>query len=185
MPTRMSRGGRPRTAHRRHNRWWIVGGAITGFACAVAVVAIAWWPNLADLGGGENPPGQVGGAPTDAPEPIWDRPAVTPDGLTARSGVSITQVAVTGNGGLVDLRFQVLDANAANALHDPALPPAIIDEPTGLVVRDLVMNHSHTGQFHQGGTYYLVFENPGNWIGKGSSVTVLLGPVEVRNITVE
>src|SRR5690242_21602640 len=35
----------------------------------------------------------------------WARPLVSASGLVERSGVKITQVAVSGDGGLVDLRF--------------------------------------------------------------------------------
>lgn len=42
-----------------------------------------------------------------------------------------------------------------------------------------------TGLYNQGETYYLVFENPDNWIRSGSEVTVLLGAVEARHITVQ
>ena len=65
----------------------------------------------------------------------WARPLVSESGLVGRSGVKITQVAVTGDGGLIDLRFTVVDANKAATLHDPANPPAVVDQRTGLVVR--------------------------------------------------
>lgn len=167
----------------RGRRWWLIGGAITGFLCVLAIVAVGWWPDLNRSGA--DPADPESSTSADVTEPIWDRPAVRSDELAARSGVTITQLAVTGNGGLIDLRYQVVDANAATALHEESLPPALIDDQTGLVVHDLVMNHAHTGQFHQGETYYLVFENPDNWIRRGATVTVLLGPVEVRNVTVQ
>jgi hypothetical protein len=109
---------------------------------------------------------------------------VSAAGLAARSGVKITQVAVTGAGGLIDLRYQVLDPDAANALHDPATPPAVVDERTGLVVHELLMSHSHTGPFKAGVTYYLVFNNPGNWVHRGSKVVVLLGNAQVEDVVV-
>ena len=151
-------------------------GAAAGVALVVVVLLGLWWLNGPDSESGESA--------SSAVEPIWDRPAVSADDLVTQSGIGITQIAVTGNGGLVDLRFQVVDPRAANALHDPARPPAIIDQQTGLVVHDLLMNHAHTGAFRQGQTYYLVFENPDNWIRPGSLVTVLLGAVEIRDQTV-
>ena len=114
----------------------------------------------------------------------WGRTPVDADGLAQRSGVRITRVAVTGGGGLLDLRFQVLDPNRANSLHDAATPTARIDEDSGLVVRDVLMNHAHTGKYTSGETYYLVFENPGNWIRRGTKVTVLLGSAQVGQVVV-
>lgn len=123
-------------------------------------------------------------APAPVAQIAWGRTAVDTDGLAERSGVRLTQVAVTGGGGLIDLRFQVLDPNRANSLHDAATPPAVIDEKSGLVVRDLLMSHAHTGKYTSGQTYYLVFENPGNWIRRGSKVTVLLGSAQVEHVVV-
>jgi hypothetical protein len=99
--------------------------------------------------------------------------------------VKITQVAVTGDGGLVDLRFKVLDPDRANSLHDATTPPAVVDEESGLVVQELLMNHSHSGPYKAGVTYYLVFNNSLNWVHRGSRVTVLLGNAQVEHVLVQ
>jgi hypothetical protein len=114
----------------------------------------------------------------------WERPAVSAAGLAERIGVKITQVALTGDGGLVDLRYQVLDPDKANAVHDRRTPPALVDEQSGLVVNRLLMDHSHHGLQKAGVKYYLVFNNPGNWVRRGSMVTVLLGDAEVQHVVV-
>jgi len=115
----------------------------------------------------------------------WARPLVSAADLGERSGVKITQVAVTGGGGLVDLRFQVVDPEKATGLHDPATPPAVVDENSGLVVHELLMGHSHTDPFKVGVTYYLVFDNPGNWVHRGGKVAVLLGNAQVEHVVVQ
>ncbi len=151
-------------------------GALTGGVVAVAVAALALW--LA------HPSGR-GEQATAAKVPVaWGRPAVSAEGLAQRSGVKITQVAVSGAGGLLDLRFRVFDPAKAHALHDPATPPAIVDERTGLVLNQLLMNHSHSGEYTPAVTYYLVFENSGNWVHRGSRVTVLLGNAQVEHVVV-
>ncbi|MFD3402038.1 hypothetical protein ACFWUU_15215 [Kribbella sp. NPDC058693] len=149
-------------------------GILTGMAL-VAAALTAWILIRQD---------PTAAAPAPVAQIAWGRTTVDADGLAGRSGVRITQVAVTGGGGLLDLRFQVLDPNRANSLHDASTPPAVIDETSGLVVRDLLMSHAHTGKFTTGETYYLVFENPGNWIRRGSKVTVLLGQAQVEHVVV-
>ncbi|MFF0268196.1 hypothetical protein [Kribbella sp. NPDC004536] len=149
-------------------------GVVTGVAL-VAGALTAW---LLFSGHSSQP------QPAPVAQIAWGRTAVDADGLAERSGVRITQVAVTGGGGLIDLRYQVLDPNRANSLHDSTTPPAIIDEASGLVVQDLLMSHAHTGKFKAGETYYLVFENPGNWVRRGSKVTVLLGQAQVEHVVV-
>jgi len=148
-----------------------IAGLATGVALAAAAGAVALWPSSPD-----DPPSAV---PVD-----WARPVVDDAGLAQRAGVQITQVAVTGGGGLVDLRFRVVDPEKAAAVHDPAHPPAIVDEQSGLVVHELYMGHSHTGTFKAGVTYYFVFSDPVNWVHQGSPVAVLLGNAQVEHVAV-
>jgi hypothetical protein len=149
-------------------------GALTGAAAIAAVAALVL--ALAHPSGGK---------PAAAGVPIaWGRPAVSAAGLAERSGVQITQVAVTGSGGLVDLRFKVLDPAKAHAIHEPGTPPAVIDERTGLVLNQLFMGHAHEGEYRSAVTYYLVFENTGNWVHRGSKVAVLLGNAQVEHVVV-
>jgi hypothetical protein len=150
----------------------ILAGALAGLA--LAAVGLRVWHTT-------TPPTVPAANPVPA---AWARPAVAADDLGQTSGITITRVAVTGGGGLVDLRFRVVDPERAHALHDPATPPAVVDEDTGLVVHDLLMNHAHTGDFRAGVTYYLVFTNPGNWVRRGAQVTVLLGDAQVEHVRV-
>jgi hypothetical protein len=144
---------------------------------AIAVGTVVLW--VAQRAGSDA--GQTGSAVPAS----WRRPVVSADGLAERSGAKITLVSVTGDGGLVDLRFKILDPQRANAMHDQGRPPAVVDEQSGLVVHELLMNHSHTGQYQTGVTYYLIFTNPGNWIHRGSRVTVLLGNAQVEHVLVK
>ena len=105
--------------------------------------------------------------------------------LEAVNGVRIESVSLTGAGGLIDLRFLVVEPNKAAALHEPATPPVIVDEGTGLVVSELLMGHSHTGPYRAGGTYYLIFVNPGNLIRQGTEVAVLLGNSQLEHVVVD
>ncbi|MFF5290919.1 hypothetical protein [Paractinoplanes globisporus] len=159
------------TASRRP--WVRLGSVLAGVALAASGLW-AWHAARSPAGPGSAVPVPVG----------WARPAVAAGDLGQASGVTITRVAVTGGGGLVDLRFRVVDPDRAHALHDPARPPAVVDESSGLVVHDLLMNHEHTGDYRPGVTYYLVFTNPGNWVRRGASVTVLLGNAQVEHVRV-
>lgn len=150
-------------------------GASTG-ALVVLVVAglVLWLPNRST--GDTTAPGD---------NIAWERPVAGAAGLAERSGVKLTQVAVTGAGGLIDVRYQVLDPDKANSLHGKQTPPALVDERSGLVVNELLMNHAvHKGPLKIGVTYYLVFNNPGNWVRRGGMVTVLLGNAQVQHVVV-
>jgi hypothetical protein len=153
-------------------------GLVTGALLAMAVAGLVLW--LPHFSGSSNGKAYESNVPV-----AWERPAVSKTDLAQRSGVKITQVAVSGGGGLVDLRYQVVDPDKAIALHDASTPPAIVDEQSGLVVHDLFMDHSHTGPYKQGVTYYYIFNNPGNWVHHGSRVTVLLGNAQVEHVVVK
>lgn len=143
-------------------------GAVTGAAgVLVAAIAIA--------GGGSSAP-QRHARPLPA--------VVSPAGLIERSGVRVVRVAATGGGGLLDLRFQVVDPDRAAAVHDADTPPALVDERTGGAIAGLLMGHSHHGRFKAGVTYYLVFENPGSLVRRGDRVSVVLGPGRLEHVLV-
>jgi hypothetical protein len=110
-------------------------------------------------------------------------PAVSQAGLKARSGVRLIRVAASGGGGLLDVRYQVVDADRALAVHEAETPPAIIDERTGAVIDQLFMGHMHHGRAKAGVSYYLIFENPGG-VATGSRVTVQLGDARLAHVVV-
>ena len=165
-PATQGRGWGPRRAR--------LVGALTGAVLVVVAGLVLWLQH-----------GSSGDTKAADVVPLaLERPVVSPGGLAERSGVRITHVAVTGGGGLIDLRYQVFDPDKANALHDKRTPPVLVEEQTGLVVHQLLMDHAHHGEHKVGVKYYLVFNNPGNLVRRGSMVTVLLGNAEVQHVVV-
>ena len=112
-------------------------------------------------------------------------PLVSSTDFQRRSGVRIVRVATTAAGGLVDLRYQVIDSSAADSIHDPDTPPELVDERTHVVVDELFMGHSHHGQLKVAHTYYLIFNNPGNLLHAGTTVTVQLGAARIAHVPVQ
>jgi hypothetical protein len=151
-----------------------IAGFLAGVLIAAGIGTLALWL-----------PQRSSGQPSVQPPPEWRRPAVSASGLAEHSGVRLVRVAVTGGGGLLDLRYQVVDPNKALTVHEAKTPPAIIDERTGLVLNRLLMGHAHQGQLKPAVSYYLVFENTGDWVHRGSQVTVLLGDAEVEHVVVK
>ncbi len=156
---------------------------------AVAVTGIAYTTAIMNPGTATDVAGLVGDTSyQDAGNAIpasLQRPVVSAAGLADRLGIRLVYVATTGAGGLLDVRFQVLDPDKAAALHDAATPPVVIDDSTGVVADSLLMGHSHTAPFDAGVVYYLIFENPGNMVKRGGTVSVLLGNTEIDGVTVQ
>src|SRR5213593_3099383 len=127
-------------------------GALTGAGLVLA--AVGGYEAVQHIGGTKTsaayaPPASKSASPVKVP------PVVSATGLEQKNGVRITQVAVSGGGGLVDLRYQVLDTEKAAVIH--GIPPVLVDERTGAVVDHLFMGHMHRGLLRTGQTYYLVF----------------------------
>jgi hypothetical protein len=151
-----------------------IAGFLAGVLIAAGIGVLALWL-----------PQRSSGQTSAEPPPQWQRPAVSASGLAERSGVRLVRVAVTGGGGLLDLRYRVVDPSKAVTVHEAETPPAIIDERTGLVLNRLLMGHAHHGQLKPAVSYYLIFENTGNWVRRGSEVTVLLGDAQVEHVVVK
>jgi hypothetical protein len=140
-----------------------------GFGAVVAAGALA----LALGAGGSSPRRQH-------PLP----PAVSAAGLAERSGVRVVRVAVTGGGGLLDVRYEVVDPGRAADLHDAATPPAVVDERTGAPIEGLLMGHAPHSRPKAGVTSVLIFVNPGNMVRRGDRVSLVLGGARLEHVVV-
>jgi len=145
-------------------------GALVGAGLALGVVAL--------LGAGGSPSAPARRGPRALP------PAVSAAELARRSGVRVVRVAATGGGGLLDLRYQVVEPDAAVAVHDTDTPPALVDEESGRVLGQLLMGHMHHGRLKAGLSYYLIFINPGDVVHHGARVSVVLGDARLEHVQV-
>lgn len=112
--------------------------------------------------------------------------AVSADGLAAHYGIDVNLVAVTAAGGLVELRYQVVDPDkAAPLIHDPDAAPTLVAEDSG---KTLVMSappHRHGGELKLGGTYFFLLANAHNALEPGGLVTLVVGDVRLEHIAVQ
>jgi hypothetical protein len=153
--------------HRLRTR--ALGASVGGALALIALLAIS-----------SHSPASHPRQPTPRPLPA----AVTPAVLAERSGIRVVRVAATGGGGLLDLRYVVVNPDAAAAVHDPKTPPALVDERSGLVIGQLLMGHLHRGTPRAGLTNYLIFLNPGDAVRRGDRVSVVLGPARLEHVRV-
>ena len=100
------------------------------------------------------------------------------------TGVKVARVAVTGGGGIVDLRYRVIDPDKAALVHSPGKPPTVMDERSGRVLDELFMGHAHKGKFKAGVAYYLLFVNRQGAVRPGGRVAVALGGVRLEHVLV-
>lgn len=107
-----------------------------------------------------------------------------PSALETQAGIQIAHVGLTAAGGLVDVRFKVLDAAKAKALlGDPGNVPQLIagDNPP------LTAPHHalRSARYGQGQVFYILYPNQRQAIKPGVPVTVAMGQTRLGPVTAE
>ena len=111
---------------------------------------------------------------------------VTSEGMAARYGISITLIAVTAAGGLIDFRYQVVDPDKANAvIHDLDLYPKLVVEATGETLGVRSLPHNHGKVLELGGTYFFLLPNARNAVHPGSMLTLVIGDARLEHVVVQ
>jgi hypothetical protein len=100
------------------------------------------------------------------------------------TGVWIVGVAVIAGGGMVDLRYQVVDPDKSVIVHDDEYPPGLLIESTGQVVNTPYHDHS-AFESHQGVIYHEMIMNPGGVLKTGDEITVMIGQTRLEHVIVQ
>ncbi|SBT40050.1 hypothetical protein [Micromonospora auratinigra] len=111
--------------------------------------------------------------------------AVPHDGqLEAATGIRFTQAAVVGDGGLVELRYVVLDTQKASAFqNDTKHPPRLRNERSGkLAWRAALMKQGH--ELRPGQSYYLLYLNNDSAIRRGDKIEITSGQRHLAHVPV-
>lgn len=132
-------------------------------------------------------------APATPPAASADKAPTTTAGMVVDAfGVKLMGVRLSGNGYLVDVRYQVLDAAKAQPLLDRSVRPVLIDEATGnrfyVPTPPIVGSLRQTARnkvIHTDRTYFMLFANPDRRLQPGSNVTLYVGDQKFANLRVE
>ena len=102
--------------------------------------------------------------------------------IEEKYGVQFTFLAVTADGGLIDLRYRVVDAGKARSFgHYTETAPLLVSEDTGLMVQTTAMGlHNH--RVETGYTYYILYRNTASAIKSGSKVTIQVGDLKLEHV---
>lgn len=105
-------------------------------------------------------------------------------GMEARWGVRFTQIGTTADGGMVDVRYVVLDVDKAAALgSSPQDTPVLVEEGSKRIIFAVAIK-SHAHDLHAGGRYYLLYRNTRGLLRAGSHVTITLAGNRLEHVTV-
>ncbi len=112
------------------------------------------------------------------------QPCRSPARSKTQYGIQITQVGLTAGGGLVDVRFKVLDAAKARALlGNAAHAPMLIagDNPPLMPPHNALKG----AKFGQGQIFYILYPNARSVVKPGAEVTVAVGDVRLGPVTAQ
>ena len=102
--------------------------------------------------------------------------------IEEKFGVRFSFVAVTARGGMVELRYRVIDeGKAANFGHYSETAPMIISEDTGKVV-DVTIMGLHNHRVEPGRTYYVLYRNTDNAVESHRPVTIAVGDLKLEHV---
>lgn len=149
-----------------------------------ATVAIAVLLAIAALGALRTISPSPAGKPPAASTPQRYQPAPQSAAMEARWGVRFSQVAVTADGGLVDLRYVVLDeARAAGVGASGATSPKVYDERSQTLL-DTPTMAPHGHHLRRGSTAFLLLRNTGGAVRRGDRVTIVVGRTRLSGVPV-
>ncbi|MBD3783061.1 MAG: hypothetical protein IE926_08920 [Micrococcales bacterium] len=112
--------------------------------------------------------------------------AVSAEEFGARTGAKISLIGVTAGGGMIELRYQVVDPDKASLLlHQADKRPVLVVEDTGETLAMVSRPHNHKAELNLGGTYFFIMANTRNAIHDGSKVTVIIGDVRLEHVVAQ
>jgi hypothetical protein len=100
-------------------------------------------------------------------------------------GVRFTQAALVGDGGLIELRYTVLDTEKATKFQsDTQHPPVIYSERdhSAPVYRTALMRQGHN--LRPGQSYFILYQNNHGVVRRGDTVEIVAGPGRLASVPV-
>ncbi|GAG39156.1 unnamed protein product, partial [marine sediment metagenome] len=112
-----------------------------------------------------------------------------PAALEEKSGLRLLRATVSAQGGMIDLRYEVLDPAKAQLNADRMKEAYIFDESSGTIAR--VASVAKLGELRQlgsgrpGQVNYVLFANPGGAIKPGDTIVVVAGDMPLGRLMVQ
>ena len=120
------------------------------------------------------------------PKVVYSPASAATKAFEASTGLRLIRVAPTGEVGLVEVSYQIIDpSNAANLLgptHD--IYPTLIDETSGRTISEAFMGHAPHPVFRMGATAFDILSDNEHVIRSGDLVTVVVGNYRLQHIPV-
>lgn len=100
-------------------------------------------------------------------------------------GVRFLGVDVTAGGGMLQIRYQVLDSAKTESLHDEQTAPFVLDSAGNKYADPGIVGHSHIGKTKAAGTTdYILLANAQGGVTSGTFVTIQVGTFTLTQVPV-
>jgi hypothetical protein len=105
--------------------------------------------------------------------------------IEAKYGIRFTLVDVTAGGGMIQVRYQILNSDKTHAIHSADAAPFVVDGNGVKYADPGMVGHSHLGTVRAAGTSdFILLANAKNGITPGATVTIKVGALELRHVPV-
>jgi hypothetical protein len=98
-------------------------------------------------------------------------------------GIRVARLTMTAEGGLIDLRFHVVDASKAVQLLKEQYVPVLIAEDSRVEVKSPAPPDQDT--LLAGHTYYILYPNVHGQIQRGTQMTMVIGNLRLEHLVVQ
>ncbi len=100
------------------------------------------------------------------------------------TGIQIQRISLSAGGGLIDIRYQVVDPDKWLQVHDDFIPPKLLIHETGDIIGTRFHEHTHAS-FSPARVYNEILVNPDGVLKSGMHVTFIVREFKLENIPVE
>ena len=113
----------------------------------------------------------------------------SPDLMAEQWGVKVLRISLSAEGYMLDFRYRVLDAEKAAPLFERKNKAYLVDQASGAKFQ--VPESPKVGALRttrppeRDKNYFVIFANPGRYVKKGNTVTVVIGDIKIENLVVE
>ena len=106
------------------------------------------------------------------------------------NGIEVVRIKPAANGMMLDLRYRVIDREKAREMIKQSTPITLIDQASGTMLP--IPNMAKVGKLRNlpnsddtWKLYWIFFSNTGGIVKPGSKVTLTIGDMQIKDITVE
>lgn len=111
---------------------------------------------------------------------------ITQATLEEQYGIHVYLIAVTANGGMVDVRLNFVDAEKAKSLLETSdFSPHLLVTDSNVILEPSKNERDQEVKFRENNNFFLLYPNSKDAVKSGSSVRIVFGSIQTKPISVK